>query len=298
MLTVRQLKYFITIVDHGSVTKASLALGIAQPSVGFQIRKLEETIQAQVLNRSTSGVTMTSAGEILYERARSILADVENLERELKEFANAPVGRVSLGIAPSLADRLLVPLIKRMNAEFPALELNVSEDLSQHLIDQLEAGRIDIGLAFNLPAVRGVHTRQVGAESAYLIYHSSEADPDSSPISFRNLSEFGLALPQRPHRIREMVDNVAHKLGVKLKIDHEMQSLGSIIRMVESGLAATIIAGSRSNRQTRTGTMVARQIIEPELKFDISLFYQDARSLSQAETAVVHLIDELTRELF
>jgi len=82
-MDVRQLKYFVAIAEKGGFTKASELLGIAQPSLGFQIKKLEDELNTLLLIRSARGAQPTAAGEQFLMRAKQILADVEALKRDI-----------------------------------------------------------------------------------------------------------------------------------------------------------------------------------------------------------------------
>ncbi len=298
VVDVRQLRYFVSVVEKGSFTRASEALGITQPSLGFQIRKIEEELKVQVLVRNSRGVQLTEPGRILYERGKRIIADMDDLRRSLSDLSEEPHGPVSLGITPSLADRILVPLIKQVRSSLPAIDLNVTEDMSQNLIDLLEVGRLDLALVFNAVPARGLSVRKLAEDTVFLVYRTGSEVADYSPVSFEDMAGFPLVLPRRPHRLRHLIDDAAQDCGIKLNIIAEMQSLSSILRMVDNGLGATLISSSMTRRNPSEGTLVTREVVRPRMIHDISIAHLDSRPLSRGASAVSRIVDQIMETYF
>jgi LysR family nitrogen assimilation transcriptional regulator len=289
---VRQLRYFVKIVEAGSFTKAADHLGIAQPSLGYQIRKLEQELCVQLLVRLSRGIVLTEPGRVLFEEGKRVLAEIATLRQRLCDMSEAPQGQVALGITPSLAGRLLVPLVKRVKDKLPVVSLAVTEGLSSTLIELVEFGRLDLALAYNVAPTRGLHVERLAQEQIWFVYASADGDDDdNSPLSFRELARHALILPSRPHRLRQLAEDAAQHCKIELNVVSEMQSIPTILHLVENRLGTTLLAGGSLTR-ANDGRLSARPIVDPTLRFDVVLAYADARPLSRAQ----HLVAALVRE--
>jgi len=292
---VKQLRYFIKIVEAGSFTKAADHLGIAQPSLGFQIRKLEEELRVQLLVRNSRGIELTPPGRTLFEEGKKIVADMKALHERVCDMAEAPHGQVRLGITPSLAGRLLVPLVKRAKDRLPTVSLAVTEGLSSTLIELVEFGRLDLVLAYDVAPARGLHIERLAKDQVWFIYPPAMGDDDRSPLPFQALTRYELILPPRPHRLRQLVDDAAQHCKIELNIVSEMQSMPTILRLVESGLGCTLMAGG-AFAAAENVRLAARPVIEPTLHFDVVLARADTRPVTRAEQEVASLLRELVAD--
>ena len=111
-MDLKQLEYFVRVAELGSFTRASIALDIAQPALSRQVRLLEVELRQNLLVRNGRGAAPTEAGKLLLEHARGILHQVERAREELGRVRGALAGRVAIGLPPSLARVLTVPLTR------------------------------------------------------------------------------------------------------------------------------------------------------------------------------------------
>jgi LysR family transcriptional regulator, nitrogen assimilation regulatory protein len=294
---VKQIRYFIKIVEVGSFTKAAELLGIAQPSLGFQIRKLEQELRVQLLLRNSRGVELTPPGRALFELGQKILADMQSLGQRVSDMADTPHGQVALGITPTLAGRLLVPLFKWTRERLPAVSLEVTEELSSTLVDLLNVGRLDLVLAYDVIPARGLHIERMAREQIWFVYGRDGRDSKPSAISFRELAVHDLILPGRPHRLRQLAENASRQSGIPLHVVSEMQSMPTILRLVEGGLGCTLKAGGLDAGMD-SSRLAARPVVEPALHLDIVLVHADMRPLSRAGDAMAALIRELMSSVY
>lgn len=138
------LEYFVAIVTLGSLGAASTELGVSQPGLSKCVLRLERQLGTPLLVRTSRGVSPTSTGEHLLHKARHILAELDTAHRTLRELAGGGVGRVSIGISPSLAVRLMPELCALAQRERPMLTLHVVEGLYEDLLMGLRQGRMDL----------------------------------------------------------------------------------------------------------------------------------------------------------
>src|SRR3989454_6819780 len=171
-MDLRQLDYFVHVADLGSFSKAASLLSIAQSALSTRVRKLEVELKQPLLHRNGRGVTPTDAGKRLLQHARGILMQVDRTREELAEFRSTPSGHVVIGLPPTMARLLTVPVLKDFRGHFAEASIGIMEGLSASIVEWLTTGRIDIGLVFNpapSPAVEIVDRKSTRLNSSHLV---------------------------------------------------------------------------------------------------------------------------------
>lgn len=129
-MDLRQLEYFVRVAELGSFSRAALALDVAQPALSRQVRLLEVELRQNLLTRHGRGAMPTEAGQVLLEHARGILHQIEHARDELARLRGGLAGRVTLGLPPSVARALAVPLVQAFGRQLPEAQLSITEALS------------------------------------------------------------------------------------------------------------------------------------------------------------------------
>jgi DNA-binding transcriptional LysR family regulator len=155
-MDVRQLRYFVSIVDYGSLGKAAEKLFVAQPSLSQQMARLEEELGVSLLLRSNHGVTPTAEGDALYRHARLVLRQMEQLKQEVTKGAGSESGTVAVGLPTTMASVLAVPLFERIQDRYPGIRLQFFESMSGYLNELLANGRLDLAILFRESDTPGI----------------------------------------------------------------------------------------------------------------------------------------------
>ena len=148
-MDLKQLEYFVRVAELGSFTRASGVLNIAQPALSRQVRLLEVELRQALLQRNGRGVTTTEAGRLLLEHGRGILHQVARAHEDLGRVGGALAGRVAVGLPPSIARMLAVPLTREFRQNLPKATLSITEGLTISMQEWLLTGRLDIALLYN-----------------------------------------------------------------------------------------------------------------------------------------------------
>ena len=256
-MEIRQLRYFVRIVELGSFSKAAKELYVAQPALSTQITNLEAELGTQLLSRSVRGVSATDAGKSLYLYAQSILRQIEMLKEEVSTESDQPKGPVVIGLPPSVACVLAVPLITQVRQDFPQIQLKIVESLSGHLEDLVSTGKIEMGLLFHdeeatkeVPRAtdRAVGRVAIMKEELFLFTSPSHSVTEETPISAAEIAGMDLFLPGPANITRQIIERHFESKGLKPKVAVELDSLPTIHALVAAGLGATIL--SRSGMQS------------------------------------------------
>ena len=299
-MDVRQLRYFIAIVEDGSVSAAAARIGIAQPSLSQHIRSLEDRLGVELLVRSSRGVTPTEAGRLLEVRAREILDAIARTKEEVGLAGTVPRGRVSLGLPSSVSMVLSVPLAEAVRRELPEVNLRVVEAMSGFIRDWLRDGSIDLGVLYDVEALRHMQTRLLMTERLHLFAGRAGwplATPPGEPVRLADAAALELVLPSTNHGLRALIERHARDAGIGLRTVVEMDSLAQIKRLVARGTVHTILARASVEDAVGAGELAGAPIVEPEIRRPIHLVRNPERVGTRAAREVEALAVRVIREL-
>ena len=161
----------------GSFTRAASSLNVAQPALSRQIRLLEVELRQNLLVRNGRGAVMTEAGKVLLEHGRGILHQVERVREELGRVRGALAGRVAIGLPPSIAKVLTVPLTREFRAQLPQAALSISEGLSNAMQESIVNGRLDIALLYGATPMLGLDITPLLDEDLFLVQRQGQRQP-------------------------------------------------------------------------------------------------------------------------
>ena len=168
-MDLKQLEYFVRVAELGSFTRAGIALDVAQPALSRQVRLLEVELRQNLVVRNGCGALPTEAGKLLLEHGRGILHQVERVREELGRIRGALAGRVAIGLPPSLAKVLAVPLVREFRRQMPEATLSISEGLSLGMQASLASGRLDIALLYNARPSAEIELTALLQEALFLV---------------------------------------------------------------------------------------------------------------------------------
>lgn len=254
-MDIRQLRYFLSVAEHESFSRAAAVLRVAQPALSRQIQHLEAELGVQLLSRHARGVYLTAAGRILRERASNTLKQIEETRRELLATTTDAVGRVHLGMPPSLRDIVTLPLVKSFRRECPAVFLKVVEATSMTLNDSVSAGDLDLAVVGNLEPDAGLETVPMAQERLFLVGPPGFAQETCSSVELGMLADTPLILTSRPNTLRMLVENAANKRGLALRVVMEADHFPLVLEMVRDGLGFTVTPYSACAEALRDGTV-------------------------------------------
>lgn len=265
-MELRQLRYFRQIALSGSFSAASSLLHIAQPALSRQIHALERELGTQLFHRTGRGVLLTAAGQTLLHDCSLLLEEAELIGRRVRSFGNELAGEATIGLSPTIGRLLTLPLVTRVQADFPQLTLRIAEAFSGTLLEWLQNRRLDAAILYDAPANAGVQCDWIAEEPLSIIGGRTNAPfPTGDEVPISALVGKAIALPTPSHGLRKMVDRHAARSGVKLDVQFEFDSLYATIALVRQGMALTILPESAVQSELETGALLAWRIGKPKL---------------------------------
>jgi LysR family transcriptional regulator, hydrogen peroxide-inducible genes activator len=249
-MEVRQLRYFCAMVRAGSFTRAAEQLGIAQPSLSQQIRTLEKQIGNPLFERLGRSVRLTAFGEALRQPALDILQHVAEAQSSLAGLQEGIRGKLRVGVIPTIMPYLIAPTIQGFLSRFPEVELQLTEDPTAHLVEQLQSGDLDL-------AVSGLPVRnpdlvcsELFREPLLLAVAENHPLARENAIALRSLRNERLLLLKEGHCLREDVLMTCTRAKTELRSVFETDQLASIFQLVQSGFGVTVVPAMASSHAT------------------------------------------------
>lgn len=299
-MDLRQLRYFVAIIQCGSISRAALRLSIAQPALSLHIRNMELELETPLLFRTPHGVQPTEAGNSLFRNARTILDQFETARQEIKGQTAEPSGEVRVGLPSSVSQILGVPLVLAARERVPKVTLCVAEAMSGYVLDWLRQGRVDFGLLYH--PVDDRNLRSVALLSEMLVLFgpveapTGTASPAEGPVPFARCAGLPLILPSSGHGLRDLVEEAAAARGVRIAPLVEIDAYAGIKALVERRLGYSVLPAYAIQAEVAEGRLRAWSF-DPPLARTVHLAEPTDRPLSHAVKAVERLCVETLRDL-
>ncbi|WPZ33973.1 LysR substrate-binding domain-containing protein [Thalassobaculum sp. OXR-137] len=277
-ITLKQLRYFDAVTRTGHFGRAAESCAISQPAMSMQIKELEETLGVSLLDRSARKVRLTSFGEEFSLRVRDLLRSAEELGDMARAAREGLIGRLRLGIIPTIAPYLLPSLIGDLTERHPGLDLHVRESLTPRLLQELSDGRIDaavVALPVSEPAFTEV---TLFSETFLLVRHSDAADdPVPSPASLR---EMRLLLLEEGHCFRDQALSFCNIRSTLPRETLDGSSLSTLVQMVGSGIGVTLIPEMAADVETRSASVSIARFDEPQPSRSVGMIWRKTSPLA------------------
>ena len=294
-MNLRQLKYFVSVVQAGNMTRAAEQLHIAQTALGMQIRQIEEDLGVVLLVRHSRGVEPTKAGTLLLDRALTILKLVEETRREVAACERNESETIRLGITPALMLTVGPQIAVTVREELPQVFLGLVEEMSHVLAEQLSRGEVDFILCYDVPDLPQFSRTALLQDD--LVLATLPGPRKGEPISFADALEESLAMPEEGDTVRVAVTRAARELGLEVKIAYEVRSISAMKNLVSRGAAASILPYASVMDEVRSGKLDARPIIMPAIRRTLFLASSRQRGPFRNEPGLTEAVRSSLQDL-
>jgi LysR family nitrogen assimilation transcriptional regulator len=289
-MNLKQLECFVRVVELGSFTKASAALDISQPVLSRQVRQLELELKKHLLYRNGRGVTPSESGKRLVAHGKGILHQIELAKQELEDEEAAPVGKVIIGLPPSVGKLLTVPLVAQFRQHCAKASIGIVEGLTASMQEWLLLGRLDFAMLYNPPPNAQLEYDRVWSEDLYLIGPAAAGAKPPGSVRMRELARYPLIIPSRPHAVRGLIETECGRQNVALAIAHEIDSIPSVLDLVERGYGYAILSRNAIRGRTADGALVASRIVGPAITSHLAIATSAQRPLTRLARRTIGLV--------
>lgn len=252
-LTLRQLRYFEALAHQGHFGRAADLCSVTQPALSVQIRDLETEIGLPLFERAKRNVRLTAFGEEFAIRVREILQAVDDLGDAARAAQGDRVGRLRLGVIPTIAPYLLPKVLRDLEAAYPGLDVHVRETVTLRLMEELGAGRLDTAIVALPTGEADFEEVELFTERMMLVRPQSEAGRPVPPVDV--LPEMRLLLLEEGHCFREQAMSFCSMPSVRAREGLDGSSLSTLVQLVGAGLGVTLVPEMAVPVETRSAAV-------------------------------------------
>ena len=289
-LTLKQLRYFEALARHGHFGRAAEDCAISQPALSMQMKEMQEQLGAALFERGPRQIRLTGFGEEIAGRARDILRAVDELGELARAARDRMVGRLRLGIIPTIAPYLLPGLIAALGQQHAGLDIHVRETLTQTLLRELADGRIDtaiVALPVSEPAFEEV---ALFTEEFVLV---RPAEEEGRPVpNAEALRRMRLLLLEEGHCFREQALSFCDVQRTRPRELLDASSLSTLVQMVGAGIGVTLIPRMAVAVETRSAAVSIARFPAPRPSRTIGMIWRRSSPLADQLRRIADVVRE------
>lgn len=278
-LTIRQMRYFDALMRHGQFSRAAEACAISQPALSMQIREMETAIGGPLFERGGRQVRLTRLGEAIAPRIREVLRTIDEIGEVAENHGDRPLGRLRLGVIPTVAPYLLPGVIGRLGQSHPGLDLHVRETVTPRLIHDLEEGRLDTAIVALPVSQASMDEQPLFSENFVLVRPGRDAGkpvPDADM-----LREMRLLLLEEGHCFRDQALSFCALKPSPARELLEGSSLSTLVQMVGAGLGVTLLPQMAVPVETRSADVDIAPFATPQPSRTIGMIWRRTNPLAE-----------------
>ncbi|HTV37881.1 MAG TPA: LysR substrate-binding domain-containing protein [Xanthobacteraceae bacterium] len=292
-MDLRQLRYFVGIVQAGSLSRAADQLRIAQSAISHHLASLESEVGKPLVTRGPRGIHLTEAGAVLYRHAEAILRHVEIAKVDTISAQNTPSGRVSVGLPVAWTALVGYELFARVRGAYPQILPYLTDGNGALLRERLLNGRLDLAVLFTGQAERGLNVEPLIEEELFYV----TADPDPSPITVAEVAQRPLLLPGPGSGSQRVAQQIFNQHGLTVTPVGEIDTQNTLLRAIASGIGGSILPWCNIYDGERVLPLTCRRFADAKLIRPVALCFSDVGQRSPAIEAVALSLKSVVCEL-
>ncbi|AFT86258.1 LysR family transcriptional regulator [Paraburkholderia phenoliruptrix] len=243
-MEIKQLQHFSRIAEIGNLTRAASVLGVTQAALSRQVAQLEAELGTELFRRNGRGLVLTDAGRRLLDQVPMVLRQIAIAERAVKGTTGPVQGTFVLGLAPSLARTVVVPLIQAFREQLPEVTLRTVDGTSANLGELVGAGKLDCAVIYNPIASDAVDLRPLASESLYLVsgpQAAREGRVPASSVRLEAIPELPLVIAGKSNVVHGALAAALAERGLTAQVVHEIENLTAILDLIRHGYGYSVI---------------------------------------------------------
>ncbi|MFT4825548.1 MAG: DNA-binding transcriptional LysR family regulator [Halioglobus sp.] len=282
-MDLRKLEIFVQVAKLNNFSKAAVELHMAQPAVSIAVRKLEETMNTRLFDRSARQVELTAEGRVLFEKAQVILRDVEDLTHSVNAMSTLQQGELTLACPSMLATYYLPNMLSGFLAEHPGLKASITQAGTKRVEEMLLQDEIEIGVTTSLPSPNNADLDIIPLVSEQMVLCVATNHPWSmrKTIDIAELDQSPMVVYESGYFIRSKLDELCAAKGVTPDFRMQTNFLPLLTKMVKEGLGSTV--GIKVMADEEPG--IVGIAIKPASRVNMALAKRRGRTISRANQA-------------
>ena len=287
----RQLRGFLAIHDHRSVSKAAAHIGLSQPSLSQLLLRLEDELSSKLFERTSRGVVPTQAGALFREPAARILAELTRAREELGNQRSAYAQQARIGLPPPVAALFDIPLLTRIERTIPLTSIAFREGTSDDIKGWIEQDIVDFGLLYNVEDLRNATVRPIFDDELMLIGKRSDSVAvdtygiGAEPVDL-GAERLDLMLAERHNGQRRFIEAACQREGIEIREVYTVNSFQVMRALLLMGHGNAILPHTVLSNEILAGLLMARRIERPKLERTIFVVRNASTTRKPASMAV------------
>ncbi len=292
-MNLRELQYLVAVDEHRHFHKAAAACFVSQPTLSGQLKKLEQELGVQLVERNTRQVVMSAAGREVADQARLILAEVKMLKEIAQQHANPLAGSLHIGLIPTIGPYLLPHVMAALRRALPELKIWLHEYQTAVLLERLRQGELDV-LVLALPVETGdLVVHDLYREPFRLAVERNDPLSRQAAVTLGDIQDANLLLLEEGHCLRDHVLDVCLAAGAGRKTDFHASSLETLRHMVGEGMGMTLMPELAVPEKVRRNELIRYvPFVEPKPTRRVAMVWRKNSHRQQAFEAVANTIRE------
>jgi LysR family hydrogen peroxide-inducible transcriptional activator len=287
-ITLKQLRYFEALARHGHFGRAAEACAISQPALSMQIKEMEDVLGATLIERGARQIRLTHFGEVAVVRAREILRATDELGDLARASRERLVGRLRIGVIPTIAPYLLPKVIGDLSARHPELDIHVRETVTPKLIQELGDGQLDTAIVALPVSETTLAESPLFQENFVLVRPASEANVPLPNAD--TLREMRLLLLEEGHCFRDQALSFCNLPSGPPREVLDASSLSTLVQMVSAGMGVTLIPEMAVPVETRSASVSISRFEAPEPTRTIGMVWRKSSPLANQLTEIADVV--------
>ena len=292
-MDIRQLRYFMAIVEEGQISRAAQRLHIAQPPLSLQLKLLEQELGVQLIERNTRSLQPTQAGHALYQRAEQIVGLVDAAAKEMREHDGAMRGVLAMGSPPAIGHLYMPDRIKTFHERYPEIRFQWREGNTFRILELLDANVIEFGIV-RLPVREGAYDMiPLMTEPWVAIFPRGALRGNRrASVTLQQLAQHSLLLMNRQAGVRahDMVIDAFAAAKLSPSIFCESDNVLALLSLVERGLGVAIMPRSTLTLR-QADEFDVREIADCQLESSVAVVWPKGKQLSAPARLFLELFE-------
>lgn len=288
-MTVKQLRAFLAVAQTLSFAQASERLHVSQSALSLAIKALETQLGGALFGRTTRQVRLTPEGEALLPLARRLIAEWDDVEDALRRRFRLQQGRVVVAAMPSFAANRLPPLLAAFRDRYPRVGVTVHDVINEQVIEMVQAQRVELGIAFEPPAVAGLTFAPMYLDRFVAAVPQQSPLAGQDVVTWAQLLEQPFIALQRPSQVRLMLERHLKARALTLPVAFESHQLGTVGRMVSSGLGVSAVPALCIEQMEAMGVRCLA-LTDPVIERSVGVLKRADQDLSVAAQALYDVL--------
>ena len=284
-MELRHCRYFLAVIEAGTITRAAAELGMSQPSLSQQIRQLEEILGARLFDRGRQ-TQLTAAGEMLVPHARHLVEAAARAQQEIAGGQTLDGGKLSIAFIPSL-ERLVSSAVSEFTTKFPRISINIRQQMGRSIDQLLLTGEIDLGLAVRRVSPPELTTTLLYREPYVLAFRKNHALERQNCKRLNMIGETPFAIFSFGSFSRDTIDSYLSRLKFLPNIRLESESLESLLNIVAT---TDLCAMLPRNSVIRRSDLSFHDLVNPRPSRSVALLSHSRRNASPALREFIKLV--------